>query len=149
APARAHLEQGIALYDAQQHPSMVSLYGADLGVPCLSYAAWALWWLGYPDQALHRIHEAVILARQFAYPFDLAFAFGMVARLHHLRREVQTAQERAERVIALSAEQEFPFWVAQGTIICGWALVEQGRQEEGLHQIHQGLATLRATGAKL
>ena len=29
---------------------------------CLSYAAWTLWYLGYPDQALKRSQEAVALA---------------------------------------------------------------------------------------
>ena len=52
APARVHLEQGIALYDPQQHRSLAFLYGTDPAVVCLSYAAWALWLLGYPDQAL-------------------------------------------------------------------------------------------------
>ena len=45
------LEQGIALYDPQQHRSHPFLYGHDPGVCCLSYAALALWLLGYPDQA--------------------------------------------------------------------------------------------------
>ena len=54
AAARAHLEQGIALYDPQQHRSHAFLYGQDPGVMCLSYAALVLWYLGYPDQALQR-----------------------------------------------------------------------------------------------
>ena len=44
--ARAHLEQGIALYDPQQHRSLAFLYGLDPGVACLCFAAWALWHLG-------------------------------------------------------------------------------------------------------
>jgi predicted ATPase len=37
--------------------------------------------------------------------------------------------------------------LAQGTILRGWALAMQGRGEEGIAQMHQGLAALRATGA--
>ena len=59
--ARTHLEQAIALYDPQQHPR--STFGtADPRVDCLSYAAWTLWYLGYPDQALKRSQEALALA---------------------------------------------------------------------------------------
>src|SRR5262249_52069730 len=54
ATARGHLEQGITLYDVQQHRPLAFLYGTDPAVICLSYAAWALWLLGYPDQARQR-----------------------------------------------------------------------------------------------
>ena len=45
--ALQHLEQGVKLYEAQQHRSHASLYGMDPGVVCLSYSALALWYLGY------------------------------------------------------------------------------------------------------
>ena len=51
--ARPHLEQGIALYNAQPHRSHV-LGAARLGVFGLSRLAEVLWELGYPDQALQR-----------------------------------------------------------------------------------------------
>ena len=116
---------------------------------CLSYAAWVLWFLGYPDQALKRSQEALALAAGLSHPFSLAFALGFAAVLHQLRREEQAAQERAEAVIALSTEQGFPFWLALGTILRGWALAEQGQGEEGIAQIRQGLAAYRATGAEI
>src|SRR5262249_48887041 len=34
-------------------------------------------------------------------------------------------------------------------ILCGWALAEQGQGEEGIAQIHQGLAAYRAIGSEL
>src|SRR5262249_36240602 len=76
AAARAHLEQGFALYNPQQHRSLAFLYGDDPGVDCLSYVAWALWWLGYPDQALQKIDAALTLERQLAHPFSLARALS-------------------------------------------------------------------------
>ena len=53
------------------------------------------------------------------------------------------------QLIALSTEQGFPFWLAWGTILRGWALAEQGQGEEGIAQMRQGLAAYRATGAEL
>ena len=50
--ARAHSEQGIALYDRQQHHSLTLLYGGhDPGVCCRDAGTLVLWLLGYPDQA--------------------------------------------------------------------------------------------------
>ena len=84
-----------------------------------------------------------------SHPFSLAFALSFAARLHQFRREGQAAQERAEAVITLSTEQGFPYWLAWGTILRGWALAEQGQGEEGIAQMRQGLAAYRATGAEI
>ena len=140
----------IALYDPQQHHSLPSSYaGMTLGWIASAYAAWTLWYLGYPDQALKRSQEALALAQELSHPFSLAYALAVLPGSISLRREEQAAQERAEAAIALSTEQGFPYWLAMGTILRGWALAEQGQGEEGIAQMHQGLAALRATGAEM
>jgi tetratricopeptide (TPR) repeat protein len=57
-----HTERGLSLYDPQQHRTLASLYGKNLGVTCWYWSAMALWFLGYPDQALGRIDQALTLA---------------------------------------------------------------------------------------
>jgi predicted ATPase len=145
--ARAHLEQAMTLYDSQPHHSHVFLYSREPGVFGLSYAAWLLWHLGYPDQALERSAKALTLAQQLSYPFSLAAALGFAAMFHQLRRERPLTQERAETGISLGSEQGLPLWLGQGTVLRGWALAEQGQSEEGITQICQGLATCQAVGA--
>jgi predicted ATPase/class 3 adenylate cyclase len=149
APARAYSEQGMALYDPQQHRSHAFVYGQEPGVACLCFAAMPIWMLGYPDQARQRIHEALALTKEFTHPFSLAFTLAMVAIVHQFRREAQVVEERAEAIKTLSTEQGFPYWLAFGTILQGWALAAQGEGVEGIAQIHQGLAAYRATGAEL
>src|SRR5262249_40428186 len=119
------------------------------GVACLSNAALALWSLGYPDQALKRIRESLSLAQKLSHPFSLSFALYCAAALYQLRREVKATQEQAEALIALSHEQGFTLREASGVTWRGWALAMQGRGEEGIAQIHQGLAATQATGAEL
>jgi class 3 adenylate cyclase/predicted ATPase len=148
-PARAHLEQGIALYDPQQHHYLAFVWGFDPGEHCLSFAALVLWLLGYPDQALKRSHEALSLARELSHPFSLAWALDVATVLHQHRREEQATQERAEEVITLTTEQGFAQVLAEGTILRGWALAEQGQRGEGIIQMRQGLSAYRATGAEL
>jgi predicted ATPase len=148
-PSRAHLEQGIALYDPQQHRSLAFHLGLDLGVACVSPAAWALWMLGYPDQALQRSQEALILAQEVSHPYTLGWALNWAARLHQCRREEQTVQEHAEGAIALCTEQGFALYAAGGTIMQGWALAAQGHGEEGTTQVYQSLTAWRATGAEV
>jgi class 3 adenylate cyclase/predicted ATPase len=147
--ARDHAERGIALYDVRQHRSHAFLYGYDSGWHCLSYAAWALWYLGYPEQALKKIHAALSLARELSHPFTLVAALHLASTLHHLRREAQAVQERAETEMALCTEQGFAFFLAGGAKFRGWALVEQGQTEEGIAQLHQALTAWRATGTEM
>jgi class 3 adenylate cyclase/predicted ATPase len=147
ASARTHLEQASALYDPQTPPHL-TVGTADPRVNCLSYAAWTLWHLGYPDQALKRSQEEVALAAGLSHPYSLAYALGHAAWLQLFRRKEQAARERAEAAITLSTEQGFPSRLAIGTVVRGGTLIEQGQVEEGIAQMQQGLAAFRAMGAE-
>jgi GNAT superfamily N-acetyltransferase len=85
ALAREYLEQGIVLYNFQQHRSHAFVYGTDPGVNCRIWITLPLWFLGYPDQALRRSYEAITLARETAHSFSLGFALDSAAWIHRLR----------------------------------------------------------------
>jgi predicted ATPase len=142
------LEQSIALHDPQQHHSLALAYGVDPRVAFLSHTAFALWKLGYPDQALKRGDEMLVVAQEATQPYGLAAALTWAAGLHMLCQEVQATREQAEMAIALSSEQGFPWLLAAVIIFRGWALAEQGQGEEGIAQIRQGMTAFRATGAE-
>jgi predicted ATPase len=146
--ARTHLKQGVAFYTAPQHRSQGFLTETHQGVLGLTRLAQVLWFLGYPDQAVQRSHEALTLARELAHPASVATALYFAAVVHGHRREGQRTYEQAEAALGLAREHGFAFRVAQATILRGWALVEQGQGESGLTQIGQGLAALRATGSE-
>jgi class 3 adenylate cyclase/predicted ATPase len=147
--ARQHLEAGIARYTPDQHRAPMFRMGQDPGVGCRGFAARTLWLLGYPAQALARVHETLALAQRLSHPFSLAFARCFAAWVSQFRRDVPAVHEHAEAAVALSTEQGFPLWAAQGTSLRGWALAMQGQGEEGLAQVRQGIAAWRATGAAL
>ena len=149
-PALEHLEQGIALYDSEKHQLLELAFpsGMHPGVMCLSFAARALWYLGYPDQALKRNQEALTFARESSDPFSLSITLYFAAVLHQLRQEVHLTQDHAEAVIVLSMERGFAQFLAQSTIMRGWALSAQGQGEEGISQMHQGLAASYAIGTR-
>ena len=146
--ASEHLEMAISLYNRERHrPRGFRHGGVDAKVNCLSYAARTLWSLGYPDRALERGDECIALAQALAHPHTLAFASG--ARLHRWRREARAARETAERLMALSTEHGFIFWLAAANILHGWAMAEQGCNQEAIAQIQEGLAAHRAAGAEV
>ena len=145
-PARKHLERGIANYDPQRHRSHIKLFGQDEGAVCLCRAAVALWYLGYPDQALTRGSEALTLAQQLSHPASLAYVRFWLAFLYHQLREVQKTQQWTNASIALSTEQGFGYWPPQEMILQGWVLTEEGRVKEGIARLRQGLVGLQARG---
>jgi len=149
AAARTHLEQGIGSYHPQLSHSSVLFVGQDLGVVCLSYVAWCLWFLGYPDQARQRIHRALSLARELAHPFSLSLSLFYGAGLAHSCQEWRAVQERAEEEVQLGAEYGLVYWRSLGLILRGRARVEQGRGAEGIAQMREGWAAYTETGSEL
>jgi class 3 adenylate cyclase/DNA-binding winged helix-turn-helix (wHTH) protein/predicted ATPase len=147
--ARTHFEQGIALYTAQQDRLCAFRERMHSGVSCLSYLAWTLWLLGYPDQAWHRSCDALALARESSYAYSLTVALHYAAVLRLARREARLAQELAEETIEFSRLQGFAQWEVGGIFMRGGALIEQGLVEEGLDHLWQAHATSRAMGKEL
>ena len=145
--AKEHLDLALSLDDPER-PSRALLLSGDARVVVLENLGLLLWGLGYPDQALKRCYEALALARAGSVASD-ASAQSFVVALLMARREASATQEGAERLIALSAEHGLTLLLAAGTILRGWAIAAQGRHEEGIAQIQEGLAALRATGTKI
>jgi predicted ATPase/class 3 adenylate cyclase len=147
--ARQHLEEGIAHYTPDQHRAPLFRIGHDPGVNCRGWAAMTLWLLGYPVQALARLHDALTLADALSHPFSLAYAQCWAALVTQLRRDAPAVHTQAEAAVTLSTEQGFTLWAAWGTSLRGWALAMQGQGEAGLTQVRQGIAASRATGTAL
>jgi predicted ATPase len=148
--ARKHLEQGVALYNPRQHSSLAFFHGGyDPGVACLCLDASVMWLLGYADQALVKIDAALTLARQLGHLHSQASALIWAAVLHQLRREAPLTQARAAATLPLCREQGFPYYLASGTILHGWALAEQGQGAEGIAQIRHGVEVCRALGVEM
>jgi predicted ATPase/DNA-binding winged helix-turn-helix (wHTH) protein len=147
--AMEHYEKALSLYDPERHLDDGFIYAQNPGVAMRCFAAWTLWFLGKPDQALALIEEALTLARELSEPHALAPAMFFAAILHQLRREEGMARERAEAAIAVSSEHELVLYQAMAMIIRGWAMIEQGGPEEGIEQMLQGLADHEATGAEV
>ena len=138
--AYAHFAQGMTLADAQ-----LDSWG---GAWCRMFAARALWYLGYPDQALQRSHEALTQAQSLD-PFSVYFVLHMTGQVHEFRREVQAAHARFEAALALATEHGFVERVPATMNQRGGRLAAQGHSEEGIAQMRQGIAALQATQVRM
>lgn len=144
-PAWKHLEEGIALYDPQQHRVYLTLYHAIApGVGCRFQASRVLWLLGHPDQALEHVQAGISLAQKLSHHYSLAMMHVAAAMLRQCRREPQRTLEHADAAIALAREHELPEVLAWAGIWRGWALAAQGRIDEGIAVMRECTEGLRA-----
>ena len=119
---------------AQHHRSLTFDTGFEPSVMSLSRTGFALWMLGYPDQALSRVHEALALAQALSHPHSLVIALQYAAVLHSVRREVPLVQARAEAAMALSRERGFTYWLAgEGAVMVGPWPSKGGLRRESLN----------------
>ncbi len=147
--ARRHLEQGLALYDREQSRARGFSSGNDPGVVCLTRLAWSLWMLGYPDQALARMDEALALAESLAHPYSMGLALQFGAVLHQFRREAEQVQIKAEATLELAEAQGFVYWLGGAKCMRGWARAALGEVEAGIAELREGLSSWLEMGATL
>jgi class 3 adenylate cyclase/predicted ATPase len=148
--ARKHLERAQGLYDPDLHLRYRFQYGQDIGTTVMCYLSWALWHLGYVDQASQVAFKAVNRAEEISHPHSLVYtlchARGM---MDVFRRQSDDTKSYAGVVTSLCSEHAFPFWAAGGQIFGGWAVINQGEVDAGVDELIRGLAAWRKTGARL
>ncbi len=148
--ARKHGEEGMALYDREQHRSLTFLYGGhDPGVCCRMHSGLALWILGHPTAALERSRGGLALARDLSHPPSVADALRILGTVYQLRGEVEATRELAESLIALSTEHGFQFWLAFGRILQSWALTEWEGGHTALLRLQGAITDYRSAGNEL
>jgi predicted ATPase len=104
--------------------------------------------LGYPERAVEKSREALSLAGEVSHPISLANALASAGVTQVWCGQTQPALESTEALIALAKEKGFSSFLAIGTLLHGWVLTAQGREDEGIAQILEGIAGWRATGAR-
>jgi class 3 adenylate cyclase/predicted ATPase len=138
--ARLHVEQGFALYDRRKHRQHAFLYGGhDPGVCCAFHAADLLWQLGYPDQALQKSRDSVIMARELAHSSTLSFALSFAAWFHQFLGNRQAVKAHVEEHIALATVGR-----ANTEFLRGWLLAEEGDVVAGITQMSKILVNQQA-----
>jgi predicted ATPase len=118
--SRAHFEQGIALYDPQQHGSLTLSGAEDTGTSCMGHLARVLCLLGYPELALKRCEEALALAQELSHPYTQAWTLCATAMVHQSRREAEKAQSGQLQPLLSAPIKDFhSTWRLQPSCVVG------------------------------
>jgi class 3 adenylate cyclase/predicted ATPase len=148
--AQEHLDKCMARFDPERFRGRMHLYTTDTATSALCLGALIAWLRGYPDRSVAITERALARARAVDHPYTLAWALSYGAVLNHLSGDVSMTRYFAEECVALSRQRDFPFWLASGSILRGWALANQGEQvAEGIAGLRDGLAAWSKTGARV
>ena len=145
--ARKQFEEGIELYDPDQH-RFPNWPGGHPGEQCYVFTAFAYWMLGYPEKAIRRANDGLKLVQGLSHPFSLASVLGFSSLVYATRREPEASLQRAEAAIEICEEQQIAFYLGIGRTARGWALAAHGDGGKAIPVIHEGTATFRATKAR-
>ena len=144
----AHTAAGINLYRREAHHPLANVYaGHDPGVCCRYSHGLVSWLLGFPDRAAERVEEALALARELKHPLTRAVALAFASFVRQFRREPKSVREFGRQTFTHCTEHGFRFYAPQGVVLEGWALAAEGQIHDGIEQVREGLASLRAMGA--
>ncbi|MGY4625277.1 adenylate/guanylate cyclase domain-containing protein [Bradyrhizobium sp. USDA 4486] len=141
-----HFMESIKLSVGKGKQPLSNLYMVEPQAASLLLLSWDLWFLGYPDQSLSRVSEALALGQDLGHPYTVAFAHYMTSVVHLLRGEAGQAFESAGKSFQMSQEQRFSLYAILSRISRGRAAGELGRLGEAQEDMALGLGEARRNG---
>ena len=142
AGARAHFDQGLALYDPTNPRSVATRFG-----PALYFRSWALWFLGYPEAALADAEDAVSHAREIGQAGSLMQVLVIAVSPFILCGNYVAAKAQLDEVVALADEKGAAPWQADGMMNQGCVSALTGKASNAIQMITTGLIAWRSFGA--
>jgi adenylate cyclase len=146
-PAREHLERCLAVLEPRQH--RWSPFGTGLFAPgslALGQLGWTLWLLGHGEQAVQQVDQALVLARELGYPFNIGSTLAFAATVHQQRGDVEGTAHYVDAQLALAAREGYPHWILDGGFKRAWVLARRGQHHDALAQLRDVMTPAGATG---
>src|SRR6516162_3382171 len=152
--ARKQLERARGLYDPDHHLRFRFQYGQDIGTTAMCYLSWALWHLGYVDQASQLASKAVNRAEEISHPHTLVYtlchARGMMDVFRRQSDDTKSYAGVDELICGLAAWRKTGarLWLPIFLALEAEGHFKAGRDQAALHSIEQALATSDETGER-
>jgi len=145
--ARRHFELTLGLCATGQKIDLHFL--DDDRVHALSALSRALWFLGYPEQAVAAASQALACAQSVTHAITIAYAFLAQAYLGSMGGDPERAIVFADRALAICDEHGIADWGPWARFAKGDLLARRGEPQLGISVMRDALAELESTGAKL
>lgn len=113
------------------------------------FLAWMRYFQGRSAECAATVESAVQLAEASRHPYLIAKAYGIAAPIAHDQGQHERAGEIADKLLVISQENRFPYWLASGLCVKGLAVAQAGQRAEGIVLLEQGLLLFKTIGAFL
>jgi predicted ATPase len=147
--AVAHYGRVIALYDPAENRQHATRFSIDARVAALSFRAWALWLLGYPDAAFADAERGLKDAREIGHAASLMHTLANTPPTLIQCGSYEAASELLNERGLLANEKGASLWKAIAATLRGRILALTGGASDAVQMITSGLTAVRATGATL
>jgi ATP/maltotriose-dependent transcriptional regulator MalT len=136
------LERAAAAHDPARGAEYRRMFGVDPGMQARSMSSRSIWALGFPDRALQRAKETVIIAEGQQQPLVFIFANLVLQGVHLYRGEADEAIRLGDKILAWCEEYSFPQEHAWSRGFQGAAYALAGERDRGADQIKGALDSL-------
>jgi tetratricopeptide (TPR) repeat protein len=116
-------------------------------VSILCFEALFEWHAGEIALCHSTMAEAISLAKELNDMHGLAVALWHAGWLAYFARNRVEVERCASDLVEVSTRHNFPFWLAGGKVLGGWARSAAGDPAGGISWINEGIQDFRATGA--
>ena len=147
--ARAHFDNGVALYNPAEHRQLAIRFGQDPIEVILSARAWALIALGFPDAAVADARQALKGARQINHAATLMHALFFSSFAHVCCKDYATASALIDELAVLTEKKDAVLWKAGAMLNRGYLYSSTGQAADAVRMTTSGLKAWRSTGATL
>ncbi len=140
-------QRGVSLYQIEASLPHAEILQQNCGPLMTGYVGWANWMLGFPEQGLRWQDQALILAETLKDKFSLVVTHWHYAFATALDGNGARTLELANKVITVSEEQSYAFWIALGLGIKGTALRISGQHADAVPLLQDSLTRCEAIGS--
>lgn len=135
-------------YDPKVHGHLRQNYGSNPDVTVAVWTSWALWLLGYPEQALTRGLLAVDRSNQLGDPGNQELALDFYLFLCFFNGRTKDINALLRDFHVLLEKTPSPFLCADFEILRGFYSILNDQAQEGINQMIQGIRGYQNSGMR-
>ena len=143
--AKAHLDKGLALYNAAEHRPLATRFWVDSRIVMLCWRSLAAWVLGYPGAAILNSDQTVGDARDIGQAASLMYALLLASFTHTFCGNSATATALVKEVTALADEKGSLVTRAIGALVQAEIFALNDNTTAALQSNIDGLIAFRST----
>lgn len=143
------LRRAISLYTKEEHERLLTAYGVDIRVAARCFLGEVLWLKGYADSAGRSVSLALQEAKSIGHTHSIAMSLFFCGLVSFLRRDKNAVREYMEEMMELGSRQSLGAWPTLGRSMLGWSQVAEGKLDEGLVMMSQGMESAQKVGISM